>query len=136
MSAGNSKSSGIAATVRKRKSLGSCRGVRISCALGIGQDESPLSERWDIGVIRIRLQPGLFQRLHDRPIRLPREHRRRALNNNHAIRSDVFRQQPIESRRIKFAERVVGGIRKVDNGEIEHIRALFEPGKGVGIDDV
>src|SRR6266436_2334747 len=101
-----------------------------------GENEAPLAERWDVDVVWISLQPRLLQSLHDAPERIAREHRRGALDHHEPLRAEVARDGPVKRRGVKFSERIVRGIGKINHNEIETVSVRIHPGKRIGVDDV
>ena len=47
----------------------------------------------------------------------------------------MFFQQPIEGVGVQLAQRIVGRVGEIDHDEIEHVRVLFQPSEGIGVDD-
>src|SRR5439155_18884017 len=63
-------------------------------------------------------------------------HRRGALHNEEALRTEMAGDGAVESGGVKFAEGIVGEIGKINDDEIEIVGVRIDPRKGVGVDDV
>src|SRR5258708_6628730 len=101
-----------------------------------GQDEAPFAEGGDVNVVGISLQAGLLQRLRDAPERIAGEHRRGALNHYESLGAEVARNGAVEGGSVELAERIVRGIRKIDDDEIETVGVRIHPRKSIGVNDV
>ena len=101
-----------------------------------GEDEAPFAETRNIDVIRIRLQAGLLERLRDAPERVAGEHRRSALDHHQPLRAEMASDGAIKRGGVELAERIVRGIGKIDDDEIETVGIRIDPGKSIGVDDV
>src|SRR5580704_2097726 len=95
------------------------------------EDESPLTETGDVDVIGIRFEAGLLERLRYAPERVAGEHRRGALNDHQALRAEMASGGAIERGGVELAERIIGGIGKIDNDEIETVGVRIDPWKSV-----
>src|SRR5579872_3027185 len=97
------------------------------------KDKSPLAETRDVDVIRIRLQAGLLDRLRDAPERVAGKHRRGALHDHQALRAEMAGCRAIEGGGVKLAERIVGGVWKIDDDEIETVGVRINPRESIRI---
>ena len=87
-------------------------------------------------MIRIGLQAGLFQRLGDAPEGIAGKHGRRTLHDYESLRAEMARDGAVERGGVKLAERIVCGIGKIGDDEIETVGVRSNPRKCVGVDDV
>src|SRR6185369_10503620 len=120
--------------IDKSQSLGKGGWGRI--AVGAGDDESPLAERGNIDVIGISPESSVLDCLRNAPIGVACEHRRRALYDHQSLYAEMSGCGLVERGRVELAERVVRGIGKVDDNEIEAVGIRVYPREGVGIDDM
>jgi|SRR5579872_5120103 len=100
------------------------------------EDETPFAEGWDVDVVRISLEAGLFEGVGDAPERVAREHWRSALDDDHSLRAEMAGDGAVEGGGIELAEGVIRWVGKVDDDEIETIGVGVDPREGVGVDDV
>src|SRR5712692_7304326 len=100
------------------------------------QDEAPFAERWDVHVIGIGLQAGLLQRMRDAPEGIAGEHGRGALHDHESLGAEVAGDGAVERRGVKLAERIIRGVGKIDDDEIETVRVRIDPGECIRVDDV
>jgi len=58
------------------------------------------------------------------------------MERRRAVLRKVACEQPVERRRVELAERVIGGIGKIDDREVERARLLGEPEVSVRVHHV
>src|SRR5215472_3398366 len=92
----------------------------------------PFSKRGYVNVIRVSLQSTLPDGFDNAPVRIASKHWRRALHDHEPLRAQVARGGSVKGGRIKFSERVIGGIGKIDNNKVEVFSVRVNPGKRVG----
>jgi len=78
----------------------------------------------------------LLQRLRNAPEGIAGEHRRRALYRHESLRAEMARDGTVKGGSVKLAERVIRGVWKIDDDEVEIIRVRIDPRECVGVDDV
>jgi len=57
-------------------------------------------------------------------------------HNHESLRAQVARDGAVERRGVKLAKRIVRGVRKINDDEIEAIGVRIHPWKRIGVDDV
>src|SRR5207245_3809706 len=93
---------------------------------GGSDHEAPLPKRWHVDVVGIGLQSSLLERLDDAPIRIAREHWRGALHDHQTLGAQVTGGSFVEGGGVELAERVVSGVREIDDDEIEAVRVCID----------
>src|SRR6266446_1907869 len=100
------------------------------------QDEAPFAEGGDVDVIGIGLPGGLLPGLGDAAERITGERGRGALHDDKALRAEMAGDRAVEGGGVELAERIIRGIGKIDDDEIETVRVRIHPRKSIGVDNV
>ena len=101
-----------------------------------GEHKTPFAERGDVDMVGMRLEASLFQRLGDAPEGIAGEHRRGALHHQESLRAEVPRDGAVEGRGVELAQRIVRGVREIDDDEIETVGVPVDPRESIGVNDV
>src|SRR5579872_1915099 len=122
--------------ISRQKSQAGGHGDRRLVRSKTREHESPFTERRNINVIGICQQAGALESLLDAPVRLTREQRGCALDDQKSSAVEMPCHQPVERGGVELTERLAGRVREVDHHEIEWVRIRCEPRERVGVDDV
>src|SRR5580692_7926698 len=125
--------SGQAFDAKETKTARKCggRGVFVLS----GKNKSPFSEARDVHVVRIRLKAGLLESFRNAPEGVAGKHRRSTLDNQKSLHAEMAGGGTIKRGGVELAERIIRGIGKIDDDEIETVGVLIDPGKSDGVDD-